>query len=114
MEEIYEILAGTSFLAPVIVVLISFLNTSPEHILPVLAVLALPVGWLVVNFQRFIFTFRGRYERYPMLEHVRDHVNVTRIEDKYMVQLKGFSLNQRARAMVRLHDHSSQNDQCQR
>ena len=99
LVEIYEILAGTSFLAPLVAVLIYLFDVDPGHVLPIIAVLALPVGWLVINFQRFIFTFKGRYEHYPVLESIRERVSVAKTKEGYTVNFN-FPLNKKRKLQL--------------
>lgn len=76
MVDVVEAVVGTVFLSPVVFAAVVGCNQNPSVVISIAAVLALPLGWLVLTFSRFIFNLRGRYEHFPQLKYIRERVEV--------------------------------------
>ena len=87
--ELVEAVVGTAFLSPVVYTAVVFCGLDPQIVIALAAVLALPIGWLMVTFERFLFTLRGRYESYLPMKFIRNSIEVTYTkDDKQKIDLK--------------------------
>ena len=90
--DIVEAVVGTAFLSPIVFSAIVACNLPPEPVIAMAAVLALPMGWLAFTFERFIFTFKGRYEHFPFLEFIRDRITLEKKDtDAYIINIENVS-----------------------
>lgn len=88
MVEIAEAVVGAAFLSPIAFSAIAFCSLPAEPVIAMAAVLALPLGWLAFTFERFLFTFKGRYEHYPTMEFIRSRAKVEKLDDNaYRIDL---------------------------
>jgi hypothetical protein len=89
LVDVVEAIVGTVFLSPVVFAAVIGCSQNPSVVISIAAVLALPVGWLILTFSRFVFTFRGRYEHFPTMKFMRGLVDIT-VDDKtksYIINL---------------------------
>jgi len=90
MVDIVEAVVGTFFLTPVVFAAIVLCHLPADPVLAMAAVLALPLGWMMLTFERFIFTFKGRYELYPALEFIRNLCKVDKTKtNAFKIDLEG-------------------------
>jgi len=82
LVDIVEAVVGTVFLSPVVFAAVIWCNQDPSVVISIAGVLALPIGWLIHTFSRFIFTFRGDYEHFPTMKFVRKRIKVAWDLDK--------------------------------
>lgn len=85
MVDIGEAIIGTAFLSPVVIFAILACQWSADPVFAAAAVLALPIGWLIYTFERYLVTFKGRYEHFPTLEFIRSHIKLEKHDDDTIV-----------------------------